>query len=325
MPKFQAAYLALKTASSVDEVKRVRDQAEAIRLYVKKQKMGLEMQNTAAELKLKAERRAGEMLKGMDKAKGAAKKGWKTLSRDGTPLPELDITRNQSHRWQTIARLPEEAFESYIQENKEGAKEITTAGALKLYKQREKKQAKDEIVERLNAQPTLEPGEPVDVLVVDPPWRYDSRAQDATHRAANPYPDMTPLEIAKLSIPKELNENAIVWLWTTNAFMNHAFVIAGKWGLKVKTILTWAKDRMGTGDWLRGQTEHCLLCVKGKPTITLTNQTTLLRGPLREHSRKPEEFFDLVNSLCPGTKREKFGREKRPGWDVEGIETEKFS
>ena len=62
MPKFQAAYLALQKAKSVDEVKRVRDQAEAIRLYVRQQNMGLEMQNNAAEIKLRAERRAGEML-----------------------------------------------------------------------------------------------------------------------------------------------------------------------------------------------------------------------------------------------------------------------
>ncbi|MGA2513319.1 MAG: MT-A70 family methyltransferase, partial [Candidatus Limnocylindrales bacterium] len=91
-------------------------------------------------------------------------------------------------------------------------------------------------------------------------------------------------------------------------------------GFEPKTILTWAKDRMGTGDWLRGQTEHCLMCVRGHPTVTLTNQTTLLHGPMREHSRKPDEFFTLVESLCPGSKLELFAREARPGWAAWGAE-----
>ena len=81
---------------------------------------------------------------------------------------------------------------------------------------------------------------------------------------------------------------------------------------------------MGTGDWLRGMTEHCLMCVKGNPVTVLTNQTTLLQGPLREHSRKPDQFFTMVDALCPGTKLEMFSREARPGWQIWGAETEKF-
>ena len=81
---------------------------------------------------------------------------------------------------------------------------------------------------------------------------------------------------------------------------------------------------LGVGDGLRGQTAHCLFSIRGKPFVTLTNQTTLLEAPLREHSRKPDEFFILVESLCPGTRLEMFGREKRKGWQVWGAETNKF-
>ena len=56
---------------------------------------------------------------------------------------------------------------------------------------------------------------------------------------------------------------------------------------------------MGTGALLRGQTEHCLLAVRGKPVVELTNQTTLLHGPLRANSQKPVEFYDFVERLCP--------------------------
>jgi len=51
------------------------------------------------------------------------------------------------------------------------------------------------------------------------------------------------------------------------------------------------------GDWLRGQTEHCLFCVRGRPVVTLTNQSTVLVAPRREHSRKPDEFYRLVEVL----------------------------
>jgi N6-adenosine-specific RNA methylase IME4 len=85
-------------------------------------------------------------------------------------------------------------------------------------------------------------------------------------------------------------------------------------------MLTWAKDRMGLGDWLRGQTEHCLLAGRGRPSLMLSNQTTLIHGQRREHSRKPDEFFVLVEKLCPGSKVELLCREPRPGWAAWGDE-----
>ena len=69
--------------------------------------MGLEMQNNAAEIKLRAERRAGEMLGQMEKAKGAAEKGWKTQRHAVTTLSEIGIQKKQSERWQSIAAMPE--------------------------------------------------------------------------------------------------------------------------------------------------------------------------------------------------------------------------
>lgn len=172
----------------------------------------------------------------------------------------------------------------------------------------------------IRSEPAPLPAGPFRVIVADPPWRYDGRADDLSHRSANPYPDMSTPEIMAMPVRDMAHDDAILWLWTTNAFMEHAFGIAREWGFEPRTILTWAKDRMGTGDWLRGQTEHCLLAVRGKPTVLLTNQTTLLRAPLREHSRKPDEFYALVEALCPGSKVELFAREARPGWALWGAE-----
>ena len=63
------------------------------------------------------------------------------------------------------------------------------------------------------------------------------------------------------------------------------------------------------------------MAVRGTPTIELTNQTTALHGPLRRHSQKPEEFYQLVESLCPGSKLEMFARQKREGWMSHGNES----
>jgi N6-adenosine-specific RNA methylase IME4 len=79
---------------------------------------------------------------------------------------------------------------------------------------------------------------------------------------------------------------------------------------------------MGTGDWLRGQTEHCVLAVRGIPTVTLSNQTTLLQAPARAHSVKPVEFYNLVESLCPAPRYADLfsGYRHNARWDCHGDE-----
>lgn len=184
--------------------------------------------------------------------------------------------------------------------------------------------AKHKLAAELRAAPLPPTRARFGVIAIDPPWQYEKRAEDTTHRGRNQYPDMHVNEIKALPIALGAEPDCVLWLWTTNAFMREAFECLDAWGFSQKTILTWAKDRMGVGDWLRGQTEHCILAVRGKPIVTLTNQTTLLHAPLREHSRKPDEFYALVEALCPGSKVEMFARERRKGWQAWGAEVGKF-
>lgn len=125
---FDRARQAVAEAKSIDEVKQIRDQAEALRLYVRQQGESLQMQNDIAEIKLRAERRAGELLREMDKNKG----GNPNLLHDETgcspTLPELGISRVQSHRWQTEAQVPDEEFEQYVAETKANGEELTSTG-----------------------------------------------------------------------------------------------------------------------------------------------------------------------------------------------------
>ena len=177
----------------------------------------------------------------------------------------------------------------------------------------------EQTAEAIRDEPPPLPDGPFRVIVADPPWRYDNRQQDVTQRGAVPYPSMTLEEIMDLDVGSHAEKDCVLWLWTTNAHMRDAFDVLDAWGFTFKTILTWVKDQMGLGTWLRGQTEHCLMAVRGRPTIQLTNQTTVLDAPVGEHSRKPEEFYQLVESLCPGSKLEMFSRQKRKGWKSHGV------
>ena len=168
-------------------------------------------------------------------------------------------------------------------------------------------------------------------IVADPPWMYLKRSEDETHRGRTPYPTMPRHEIAdmydqwKPPLKDVFSDDAALWLWTTNAHVEEAVFVLKHWGFTYKTMLTWVKDKMGVGDCLRGKTEHCLLGVRGKPAWTLTNQTTVLHASRQEHSRKPDEFYDLAESLSPGPYVDLFARTTHTGWEPWGNEVGKFA
>jgi len=326
--EFNKARVALANATRIDEVKNIRDKAEALRAYAKQSGESLEMQNQCSEIKIRAERRAGEILGEQEKNEGG--RPIKNPSHDvrsfqPSKYSDLGIKYKQASRWQKIAEIPEEVFEKHIVETKskskkDGKTELTSTNVLKLSKNIERNQK----IEELKAvEPVLAEG-PFNVIVIDPPWKYTNRTDDPSHRAANPYPDMTVEEIKALPVSEKATDDCVLWLWTTNAFLHDAFHVVETWGFKYKTLLTWEKDKLGLGDWLRGKTEHCLMCVKGRPIVNLTNQTTIIHGPLREHSRKPDEFYNMIITLCPGNRADWFGREIHKGFITIGNEPEKF-
>ena len=95
-------------------------------------------------------------------------------------------------------------------------------------------------------------------------------------------------------------------------------------GIRVPHAPDLGQKPNGTGEWLRGQTEHCLLAIRGKPVFLHGSHSTALEAARREHSRKPEEFYALVEATSPGSKVELFARERRNGWQAFGNQTDKF-
>lgn len=183
---------------------------------------------------------------------------------------------------------------------------------------------KEKILEQIDNEEIPLPTGRFRTIVADPPWPYTNRATDDTHRGRNPYADMSLEEIEALPVGDRAHDDSILLLWTTASFLHQAFHCLNAWGFTYKTALVWYKVNIGLGDWLRNVNEFCLLAVRGKPVVNLTNQSTHIEEKRRQHSRKPKAFFRLVEELCPGPRLEMFAREKREGWSSWGAEVDKF-
>lgn len=126
------AHRAIAEVHGLDGIKAIRDKAEAVRKYAQSAGMGLELQNYAAEVKLRAERKAGELLSQLQLHGGDRKS---EQSEQRVKLDDLGITKDQSSRWQLTAAIPDRDFEKYVTETKSGRGEVTTAGLLRVAKE----------------------------------------------------------------------------------------------------------------------------------------------------------------------------------------------
>jgi ParB family chromosome partitioning protein len=134
LAKISEAMKALTAAKSLDDVLQIRDQAEALRVYVRAALGSLEAANAAAEIKLRAERKAGEMLASMEKNEGGRppETGNGVLPVSAPSLDDIGIDKMQSSRWQREAKVPEEQFQAYVKSCNESCQELTQAGLLKI-------------------------------------------------------------------------------------------------------------------------------------------------------------------------------------------------
>jgi len=161
------------------------------------------------------------------------------------------------------------------------------------------------------------------VIVIDPPWNYGTEYNAKSRRIASPYPEIPTDKLKEFNIPSD--KNSIIWLWTTHKFLPDAFELLKVWGFEYKANFVWNKQKMGMGVWLRMQVEFCLLGIKGNPQWKLTNERDILSVARREHSRKPDEFYNMVKKLTPNMNRiDIFSRETREGFKQYGNEPDKF-
>ena len=312
---FDKAKAELALAGDIDTIKDMRDKAEAIRAYMKQAKESLEIQNRAAEIKIRAERRGGEILGGMVKA------GNPQLSHDGTiKVSDIGITRNTSSRWQKMATLPEEKFEAYISESNDLESEITTAGVLRLVKRMDRDEPDQKFSETL-AVSDLEDlaGQKFGTVYADPPWSYSNQSTRAA--TDNHYETMSVEEIADLPVSDFIADDAHLHLWTTNAFLFDSKKIMEAWGFEYKSCFVWVKPQMGIGNYWRVSHEFLLLGVRGNQKRFLQrDKKSWLEIGRKKHSAKPDEIANIIEMVSPGPFIELFGRKTRDNWVVWGNE-----
>ena len=158
-------------------------------------------------------------------------------------------------------------------------------------------------------------------ILADPPWDIQ---QKGNFGAVNHYDLMTLERIKAMPVADLMEENGHVWLWVTNATLEHGFEVLRAWGCTPRSVFTWLKafSGFGLGVYLRNHTEHILLGTKGKSPILFKSQPNFGFFPRQDHSHKPEEVHKIIERCSPGPYLELFARRRQPGWDVWGNEIE---
>lgn len=169
-------------------------------------------------------------------------------------------------------------------------------------------------------------------VLADPPWRFTNRTGKMApeHRRLSRYITMTTDEIASLPVSAITAETAHLYLWVPNALLPEGLKVLSSWGFEYKSNIVWHKlrkdggsDGRGVGFYFRNVTELILFGVRGKNARTLAparSQVNYIGSRKREHSRKPEEQYKLIESCSPGPYIELFARGIRSKWVAWGDE-----
>lgn len=169
-------------------------------------------------------------------------------------------------------------------------------------------------------------------ILADPPWRFSNRTGKMApeHKRLSRYGTMTLDDIAGLPIHRITKETCHLYLWVPNALIADGMRVLESWGFTYKTNLIWYKvrkdggpDRRGVGFYFRNVTEMILFGVKGPNARTLQpgrTQPNIIISRKREHSRKPDEQYELIEQCSKGPYLELFARNKRKGWSQWGDE-----
>ena len=169
-------------------------------------------------------------------------------------------------------------------------------------------------------------------LVVDPPWHFANFSGKGEGK--NPtahYQCMSIEDIAALPVGHLAAPDCALFMWATAPLLDRAFQVMTAWGFTYKSGAAWAKQSstgtkwaFGTGYVFRSAAEFLLVGTIGKPRIRSRRVRNLIVAPIREHSRKPDDQYAMVEAMYAGPYAEIFSRTNRPGWDSWGNEAGKF-
>lgn len=173
-------------------------------------------------------------------------------------------------------------------------------------------------------------------ILADPPWQFQNRTGKMApeHKRLSRYPTMTLDDICDLPVEAIAAARAHLYLWVPNALLPEGLRVMDQWGFKYKSNLIWYKvrkdggpDRRGVGFYFRNVTEVLLFGVRGKDVRTLDpgrSQENVFVSRKREHSRKPDEQYGVIEACSWGPRLEMFARGARKGWTVWGNQSEEY-
>lgn len=169
-------------------------------------------------------------------------------------------------------------------------------------------------------------------ILVDPPWQFTNRTGKMApeHKRLRRYSTMSLDEIKNFPVESFAQDTAHLYLWVPNALLLEGLQVMATWGFTYKTNIVWHKvrkdggpDGRGVGFYFRNTTEIILFGVRGKNARTLApgrSQVNIIRTRKREHSRKPDELYNIIEACSSGPFIELFARHKRSGWVSHGDE-----
>jgi N6-adenosine-specific RNA methylase IME4 len=173
-------------------------------------------------------------------------------------------------------------------------------------------------------------------ILADPPWQFQNRTGKMApeHKRLSRYPTLSLEEIKSIPVNEYATESAHLYLWVPNALIADGLQVMKSWGFTYKTNIIWYKtrkdggpDRRGVGFYFRNVTEVILFGIKGKNARTLKpgrTQENIIVQRKREHSRKPDEQYLLIESCSKGPYLEMFGRGTRPNWVTWGNQADNY-
>lgn len=165
------------------------------------------------------------------------------------------------------------------------------------------------------------------IIYADPPWSYKDKKCNGN--CESHYKTMNIKDICNLPIKNIANKDCVLFLWVTYPMLSEGLKLIEEWGFKYKTIgFQWIKQNksgkgffFGLGRWTRGNSECCLIAVKGKPKRISNSVSQLVFSPLQEHSKKPDIVREKIVELIGDKSRiELFARQTVDGWDCWGNE-----
>lgn len=320
--RYEQARSALAEARSVDEVKDIRDKAEAMRAYARMAN-DTQLESDATELRLRAERRLGQMLDAEKQAGRLGKGIRKCANEEHLTLEDVGIDRKLSARSQKIGGIGEQAFEAMVDSMRD---RIAGGGRVSLdIVSADKKERRAERERDLAVRQTALPNKRYGVIYADPEWRFEVYSRDTgMDRAAdNHYPTLGTDAICARPVAGIAADDCALFLWATVPMLPDALRVMSAWGFDYKSHCIWAKDRIGTGYWFRNQHELLLVGTRGSiPAPAMGTQiASLVDARVGAHSEKPIAFYELIEGYFPNLpKIELNARAARPGWDAWGYE-----